>query len=233
MVAVKINCTQCGAEQVVIESNFFLRCPYCDARIIVDPPRNTPALVEPSVSGEYVRRLFPSGMISSVKVKFFPYLETGISSNRKVLRCFSQPWQELEDYLPPSGDMKVFDESLAEPDQLIPFDRNMAEESSGRVIFHPFFVVMLNLEGYSEGLLVDGVSGKVIGEPPAIEQNDSGKNLYRTFYIALAASLVFTIPIYFLTNDLDESWLSMIWTFMVIIPLVVAFYYFWIKVWRK
>ena len=219
---------------MVIESNFFLRCPYCDARIIVDPPGNTPALVEPSVSEEYVRRLFPSGMVSSVEIKFFPYLETGTSSDRKIQRCFSQPWQDLEDYLPPSGDMKVFDESLAEPDQLIPFDRDMAEESSGRVIFHPFFIVMLNLEGYSEGLLVDAVSGKVIGEPPVTEeQNDSGKNLYRTFFITLAAGLVLTIPVYFLTNDLDESWLSLIWTFLVIFPLAVAFFYFWNKAWRK
>ena len=227
----KINCTQCGAEQVVIESNFFLRCPYCDARIIVDPPENTPALVEPSVSEEYVRRLFPSAMVSSVETKFFPYLETGISSDRKLLRCFNQPWQELEDYLPPSGDMKVFDESLAEPDQLIPFDRDMAEESSGRVIFHPFFVVMLNLEGYDEGLLVDAVSGMVIGEPPVTEeQKDSGQSLYRMFFLTLAAGLVLTIPIYFLTNDLDESWLSLIWTFLVIIPLALAFIYFWGKV---
>lgn len=227
----KINCTQCGAEQVVIESNFFLRCPYCDARIIVDPPENTPALVEPSVSEEYVRRLFPSGMVSSAKVKFFPYLETGIFSDREIQCCFSQPWQELEGYLPPSGDKKVFDESLAEPDQLIPFDRDMAEESSGRVIFHPFFVVMLNLEGYSEGLLVDAVSGKVIGEPPVTEeQNNSGKNLYRTFFKNLAVGLVFTIPVYFLTNDLNESWLSLIWTFLVIIPLAVAFFYFWNRV---
>jgi len=227
----KINCTQCGAEQVVIESNFFLRCPYCDARIIVDPPENTPALVEPSVSEEYVRRLFPSAMVSSVETKFFPYLETGISSDRKLLRCFNQPWQELEDYLPPSGDMKVFDESLAEPDQLIPFDRDMAFDSSGRVIFHPFFVVMLNLEGYDEGLLVDAVSGMVIGEPPVTEeQKDSGQNLYRMFFLTLAAGLVLTIPIYFLTNDLDESWLSLIWTFLVIIPLALAFIYFWGKV---
>ncbi len=230
----KINCTQCGAEQVVIESNFFLRCPYCDARIIVDPPENTPALVEPSVSEEYARRLFSSGMVSSVEIKFFPYLETGTSSDRKIQHCFNQPWQDLEDYLPPSGNMKVFDESLVEPDQLIPFDRDMAEESSGRVIFHPFYVVMLKLEGYSEGLLVDAVSGKVIGEQPATkEQADSGKNLYRTFFLTLAAGLVFTLPVYFLTKDLDEVWLSRIWNFMFIIPLVLGFYYFRIKTGRK
>ncbi len=230
----KINCTQCGAEQVVIESNFFLRCPYCDARIIVDPPENTPALVEPSVSEKYARRLFPSGMVSSVEIKFFPYLETGTSSDRKIQHCFNQPWQDLEDYLPPSGNMKVFDESLVEPDQLIPFDRDMAEESSGRVIFHPFYVVMLNLEGYSEGLLVDAVSGKVIGEPPVTdEQADSGKDLYRTFFLTLAVGLVFTLPIYFLTKDLDESWHSMIWNVAVIILLALGFYHFGIKAWRK
>lgn len=230
----KINCTQCGAEQVVIESNFFLRCPYCDARIIVDPPENTPALVEPAVSEEYVRRLFPSDMVSSVEVKFFPYLEKVLSSGREIQTCFSQPWQELEDYIPPSGDRKIFDESLAEPDQLIPFDRDMAEESGSRVIFHPFYVVMLKLEGYGEGILVDAVSGKIIGETPFKEkQSDLEQNLFRKFYLTLAICLVFTVPIYFLTNDLDESWLSMIWTFLVITPLAVAFIYFSIKAWRK
>ena len=230
----KINCTQCGAEQVVIESNFFLRCPYCNARIIVDPPENTPALVEPAVREEYVRRLFPSGAVSSVEMKFFPYLEKIVPSGREIKPCFSQPWQELEDYLPPSGDRKIFDESLAEPDQLIPFDRDMAEESGSRVIFHPFYVVMLKLEGYGEGLLVDGVSGKVIGEPPVTEeQNDSGQNLYRTFLITLAAGLVFTVPVYFLTKDLSEFLLSGIWTLMIIVFLALAFYHFKIKSGRR
>ena len=219
---------------MVLESNFFLRCPYCDARIIVDPPENTPALVEPSVSEEYVRRLFPSGMVSSLEIKFFPYLETGTSSSRKVQPCFSQPWQDLEDYLPPSGNMKIFDESLAEPDQLIPFDRDMAEESSGRVIFHPFYIIMLNMEDYSEGLLVDGVSGKVIGEPPVTaEQVDSGTKLNRMFFLTLAAGLVFTFPVYFLTKDLDESWHSMIWNVAIVILLAFGFYHLGIKARRK
>ncbi len=230
----KINCTQCGAHQVVLESNFFLRCPFCDATIIVDPPESTPVLVDASVSEEYARRLFPSGMVSSVEMKFFPYLETGTSSARKIQPCFSQPWQDLEDYLPPSGNMKIFDKSLAEPDQLIPFDRDMAEESSGRVIFHPFYIVMLNLEGYSEGLLVDGVSGKIIGDPPVTkEQADSGKNLYRIFLLTLVVGLVFTFPIYFLTKDLDESWHSMIWNVSIVILLAFGFYHFGIKARRK
>ena len=219
---------------MVLESNFFMRCPYCDARIIVDPPENTPALVEPSVSEEFVRRLFPSGMVSSVEMKFFPYLETVTSSSRKIEPCFSQPWQDLEDYLPPSGSMKVFDESLVTPDQLIPFNRDTAEESDGKVIFHPFFIVMLNLEGYSEGLLVDAVSGKLVGESLiSEEQSDSGKNLYRTFFLILASGLVFTFPVYFLSKNLDQSAISGIWTYLVIIPLIVALIYFKIKTGNK
>lgn len=211
-----------------------MRCPYCEARIIVDPPENVPALVEPSVAMEHVRRLFPSGMVSSVEMKYFPYLETDISSDRKVQRCFNQPWQGLEDYVPPSGNMRVFDESLAEPDQLIPFDRDMACKSCGRVIFHPFYVVMLNLEGYSEGLLADAVSGKLIGELPVTEERRvSAQNLFRTFLVTLSAGLVFTIPIYFLTKDMDHSWLSRIWTFIVIIPLAVAFYYSRVRAGRR
>lgn len=219
---------------MVLESNFFLRCPYCDARIIVDPPENTPALVEPSVSEEHVRRLFQSGMVSSTEIKFFPYLETGTSSARKVQPCFSQPWQGLEGYLPPSGSMKVFDESLASPDQMIPFNRDTVFALSGRIIFHPFYVVMLNLEGYSEGLLVDGVSCKIIGEPPVTaDQADSGTKLNRMFFLTLAAGLVFTFPIYFLTKDLNESWHSMIWNVAIVILLAFGFYHLRIKARRK
>ena len=219
---------------MVIESDFFLRCPYCDARLIVDPPVNTPALVENAVTEEYVRRLFPSSLVTSVELKYFPYLESGISSNRVLKPCFNQPWQELEDYIPPSGNRKYFDESLAEPDQLIPFDRDMAAESDGRIIFHPFYIVLMKLEGYGEGLLVDAVSGKIIGDSPAAkEQNDSIGNLYRTFLITLAAGFVFAVPIYSLSKDLNQYWLSMLWIFIIIIPLVIVFYNFRQKADRK
>jgi len=234
MISVRINCTQCGAEQIVIQSDFFLRCPYCDARIVVDPPENTPQLVEASVSEEYVRRLFPSGMVTSVEMKYFPYLESGESSSRMILPCFNQPWQELSDYTPPSGDRSVFDDSLAEPDQLIPFDRDMLEESGGRVIFHPFFIVMLKLEGYSEGLLVDALSGKLIGDPPVTaERPDSGNSLYRSFFVTLASGLVFTVPVYLLTKDMDMTWLSRVWIFIFVIPLAFAFIYYRAKARRR
>ncbi len=230
----KVNCPQCGAEQIVIESDFFLRCPYCDARIIVDPPGNTPELVSSAVTEEYVRRLFPPGMVSSVEMKYFPYLETGISSGGEIQPCFSQPWQELEDYLPPSGNRKVFDESLVDPDQVIPFDRDMLEENPGRVIFHPFYVVMLKLEGYGEGLLVDAVSGKIVGESPVTEdKSNREQDLYRTFLRTLLTGLIFTVPIYCLTRNIDFSSLSRVWTYAIVIPLIFSVYYFKIKGGRK
>jgi len=93
---------------------------------------------------------------------------------------------------------------------------------------------MLNLQGYSEGLLVDGVSGKLVGELPVIEEeSDYDKNLYKTFLLTLAAGLVFTFPVYFLTKDLDESWHSLIWNVMIILFLALGFYHFGIKTWRK
>jgi len=230
LVTVKINCTQCGAEHVVIESDFFLRCPFCEARIIVDPPANVPALVESAVTEEYVRRLFPSDMVSSVELKFFPYYEKEIPSGREIHPCFSQPWKELEEYIPPSGNRKVFDESLTSPDQLIPFDRDMAEESENRIIFHPFFVVMLKLEGYEEGLLVDALSGKLIGESPLLHDDDNTESaLHRIFFMALLIGLLFTVPIYLLTRNLDSTWISRIWVFIAITPFTVVFFFSRIK----
>ena len=182
----KISCTQCGAEHLVMESDFYLRCPFCDARIVVSLPRGTPAMVRTSVSEEYVRRLFPPGMVLSVRLLYFPYIETGNGASRSLAPCFSQPWQELDSYRPPDGDRMVFDESMAEPGGIIPFDREMLDSAEGRLVLHPFFVVMLKLTGYSEGMLVDGVSGNALGDIPS-EQDETadGKSLEKLFLKAL------------------------------------------------
>ncbi len=185
---------------MVIESDFFIRCPYCDARIVVDPPAGTPKLVMPSVSSEHVKRLFPPGMVISLEKKYFPYYETDQSLKGKTLiSCFSQPWQKLEDYSPPAGDRRIFDESIAEPDEFIPFDRDQIDEASVRIVFHPFYIVMLKLEGYSEGVLVDAVSGQLLGESPI--KDDSvllEMELRKLFFLSLIVGLAISISAFLL-----------------------------------
>lgn len=222
----KVSCSQCGSEQVVLESDFFLRCPYCDSRIIVNPPPTAPLMVTASVTGEDVRRLFPPEAVTGLELKYFPYLEIFESGGRERVPCFSQPWQELEEYTPPDGDRKVFDESLAEPGQIIPFNREQAQLKESRLVFHPYFIVMLKLPGYGEGVLVDGVSGKVLGGLPAPGgEEDSSAGLERLFLKALLAGLAVSVPVYLVSRSLSLSVSSQIWIYLVMILLAAAVYY--------
>ncbi|MCK5065183.1 MAG: hypothetical protein KAQ97_07870 [Candidatus Fermentibacteraceae bacterium] len=219
----KISCTQCGAEHTVIESDFFLRCPYCDARIIVDPPADTPNIVMHSVAEEHVKRLFPPGMVVSIEKRYFPYYEADHPLTGKTLiSCFSQPWQDLEDYSPPAGDRRIFNESIAEPCEFIPFDRDKIDEASVRIVFHPFYIVMLKLDGYSEGVLVDGVSGQLLGESPVQDDPDiRDMELRKLFFLVLIAGLAVSIPVFLLLRNVGISWLSRTW-FSVILLLVLG-----------
>jgi hypothetical protein len=161
----KVSCTQCGAELTVLETDYYLRCPYCEASITVTAAEDLPFIVVPAAGEEAVRRMFPAGAISELELRFFPYLDGG-GGLRPV---FSQPFPELEDYVPPAGDRKVFAESLAGPDQIIPIDDDLLEDTGsgrGSTVLHPFYLVMLGMEGFSQGVLVDGVSGKVVGDNP-------------------------------------------------------------------
>jgi len=194
---VKVACTQCGARHAVIDSDFFLSCPFCSARMVVNPPAHAPVMVAPAVDPGEASRLFPPGVASSVALRYFPYLE---EEGLPLRPCFSQPWSELDRYVPPAGDRRMFDESSAEPGQLIPFDRERVDEGSGRIIFHPFFVVMLALDGYSEGVLVDGVSGRLLGPSPTAGSTGRSRSLRRLFLLALAAGLAAAAPVFLLVK---------------------------------
>ena len=219
----KISCTQCGAEHTVIKSDSFLRCPFCDARIVVDPPVHTPEIVMHSVDEEYVKRLFPPGMVISIEMKYFPYSESDRSLTCRTIKpCFSQPWQDLEDYSPPAGDRRIFDVSAALPREFIPFDRDQIEEASAGIVFHPFYIVMLKLDGYSEGVLVDAVSGQLLGESPIKDDPEfRDMELRKLFFLVLIAGLAVSIPVFLLLRNIGISWLSRTW-FSVIILLLLA-----------
>lgn len=222
----KVSCSQCGSEQVVLDSDFFLRCPYCDSRIVVNPPPTAPLMVTTSVTAEDVRRMFPPEAVTGLELKYFPYLETFGSGSRNRVPCFSQPWPDLEDYIPPDGDRKVFDESLAEPGQMIPFNREQAQLNEGRLVFHPFFVVMLKLKGYGEGVLVDGVSGKVPGGLPApAGEEERPAGLRSLFFKSLLAGLAVSVPVYLVSRSLSLAVTSQIWIYLVMILLATAVYY--------
>jgi len=199
----RISCSQCGAEHTVLESEFYLRCPYCDATILVNPPENTPVLVAPEVTAEEASRLFPAGTVSSVEIRYFPYLEG--DENQGLSPCFSQPWSELDGYTPPAGDRRLFDSSLTDPELLIPFDRDM-EETGGRIVYHPFLILMLRMEGYGEGVLVDGVSGRLLGESPLAEPRQGSVMTYANLFLrVLAGAVAASIPTFLIMKVLHAD----------------------------
>ena len=192
----KISCSQCGAGLTVLETDYYLRCPYCEANITITTAEDLPFIVVPAAGEEVVRRLFPSGSIRDLELRFFPYSDQGAG----LSPAFSQPFPEMEGYVPPAGDRKVFSESLASPDQIIPIDDDLLEDAGGRrggTVLHPFYLVMLDTEGFSQGVLVDGVSGKVVGDSP-LEGNDAPRIPSRIFLRSLLLGLPAAALVYWL-----------------------------------
>ncbi|MCK7510200.1 MAG: hypothetical protein MZV70_43280 [Desulfobacterales bacterium] len=98
------------------------------------------------------------------------------------MKAFSQPYPALDSYEPPSGDLRPWPGSAGAGGEIVPLDR-----SDGRLVYHPFYAVTMGATG--EGLLLDGVSGGVVGAegtvgaPPAEEPR-------RVFFDSLLVAVV-------------------------------------------
>jgi len=161
-------------------------------------------MVVPTVSREDAERLFPSGAVSSTELRYFPFLEE--EGGHGLRSCFRQPWDEMDGYIPPAGDRRLFDGNTVDPEQIIPFDREMEGGGTGRIVFHPFLIVMLRLEGYGEGVLVDAVSGHVLGRSPVDRSaRTPAGSLYRLFLPVFAWGLTAALPVFFLARALDAG----------------------------
>ncbi|MFO7949969.1 MAG: hypothetical protein R6U36_06330 [Candidatus Fermentibacteraceae bacterium] len=194
----KTSCSQCGAELTVMETEYYLRCPYCEASIMVTEVEDLPFIVVPSAGEEAVRRMFPAGAIAELELRYFPYADGPAGP----VPVFSQPFPELEEFRPPAGDRKVFSEELAGPDQIIPMDDDILarrELSRSGTVLHPFWLVMLKLEGYSQGVLVDGVSGRIVGDNP-LEGETAPEVPSRTFLLCLLLGLPCAALVYWLLH---------------------------------
>ncbi len=195
----KISCSQCGAELTVLETEYFLRCPYCEASITVTAAENLPFIVVPAVGEEVARRLFPTGALAELELRYFPYSDepSGLTP------VFSQPFPELDDYRPPAGDRKVFSDELADPAQVIPIDEDILRERSlerSSTVLYPFYLAMLKLEGFSQGVLVDGVSGRIVGDNP-LEGEAAPEVPSRTFLLGLLPGVPCAALVYWLAGS--------------------------------
>jgi DNA-directed RNA polymerase subunit RPC12/RpoP len=181
----KARCTQCGASLRVMETDFYLRCPYCEANVVVRDTGKMPSVVVPVLDATAVERLFPPGAVESLAVRFFPY----VLRDGSLTPVFSQPYDELTTYVPPGGDRQVWDDDDLEPESVIPFDPDLQGEED-RVVYHPFYLVMQRGSGYSSGILVDGVSGLVLGDPSGEGEASGPARSRDTALRALAVGIV-------------------------------------------
>jgi DNA-directed RNA polymerase subunit RPC12/RpoP len=191
----KVRCTQCGASLRVLGTDFYLRCPYCEASVVVRETGIMPSIVDPVMDTAGVERLFPPGIVESTAVRFFPY----VLREGEEAPVFSQPFDELTGYVPPAGDRKVWDDDLVEPESLIPVSPDLAGEDEA-VVYHPFFLVMLRGSGFSSGVLVDGISGRILGDYGPTPENTKPERSRDTALRALAVGIVPSALVFILTH---------------------------------
>lgn len=159
----RTSCSQCGAGLRILKREFFLRCPYCGARMLFEIPGRTMMISSPSTGEDSLRRLLPGVGIDAVELVYFPYREI---PGAGLEAAFSQPVPDLEGYRPPSAAMTVLSENDASPDQLMPPARDDGEGSvngSSTIVYHPFFRVRTMDRGIAETIHVDAVSGLRVG----------------------------------------------------------------------
>lgn len=159
----RTSCSQCGAGLRVLRREFFLRCPYCGARMLFEIPGRTLMISSPSIGEDSLRRLLPGVGIDAVELVYFPYREIPGAS---LEAAFSQPVPDLEGYRPPSASMTVLSENDASPDQLMPPAVEGVDDSvpdTSTIVYHPFFRVRTSDRGIPETLFVDAVSGLPVG----------------------------------------------------------------------
>lgn len=180
----RTSCSQCGAGLRILKREFFLRCPYCGARMLFEIPGRTMMISSPSIGEDALSRLLPGVGIDSVDLLYFPYREI---PGAGLEAAFSQPVPDLEGYRPPSAAMTVLSGNDASPDQLMP-PAGGGEDTGDRastIVFHPFFRVSTSDRGIAETLFVDAVSGLPVGR--ALSASNPVRPPSATFVEALVA----------------------------------------------
>ena len=190
----KLQCKQCGALLAVTSPDAYISCPYCGARAVVDGFTGTSFFHRPSFEEKEVLRLFDSGSVASLSLYWFPF------DPDTLTRVYTQPYTEMENYLPPSADRRVWSEPEVEG-TVVPVDPDLVGDSG--VIYHPFWVVIS--AATTLGTMVDGVSGRKLGEAA----NSSAENSFDPVREALSAFFIGLVPallVFFLLRGLSVFW---------------------------
>ena len=224
----RLSCDQCGASLMVLERDFYVRCPYCETSMLVRTPPQTTSLIEPVVTPEEACRPFSRQTVSEVTLLFFPFAEDS-GREGSLTPAFSQVFEEMEGYRPPAGDRKLFSPDLVSPESLIPLDEeHSADAASAVVVYHPFFSVLVDKGTFSESFLVDAVSAKPLTEPePALTESASPLPV-GLFRQALINGLLVSVPGYLAAVSLGLPLFT-----RFITALVLSAFVTWTTILRK
>lgn len=194
----KLECRQCGAAIAVTSPDAYVTCSYCGARSIVSGFTGQSFLHRPVLTEQDLLRQFPAGAVVSVSMYWFPY------DPESFEKVFTQPYPEMESYRPPSGDRRIWNGS-SQGETVIPVDPDLAGEHG--VVFHPVWVAISGSSG--QGTLVDGVSGRLIGQPQAGSLKESVNPVEESLR-AFAAGVVPALVIFFVLKGLSLFWASVL-----------------------
>lgn len=192
----KLQCKQCGALLAVTSPDAYINCPYCGAKAVVDNWTGNSYLHRPALDEEDVIRLFQSGSVTSVSMFWFPY------DSDTLNRIFTQPYAEMQHYLPPSADRRIWNESEV-LGTIVPVDPDLLGESG--VIYHPFWVAISTVS--AQGTIVDAVSGIKLGQSSEFSAEisfDPVREAFSAFKIAIGPALL----IFFMLKGLSVFWAS-------------------------
>lgn len=180
-----MNCPQCGASLQMLERDFYVRCPYCGARIPWSISGRDVRVTRPVLDEPAAARLFPGGSLESLRLRYFPYSLDG----SRLVPAFNQPVSELEGYTPPAGDTIQFDPALIEPDTMIPPG---GCDPAIPLVFHPVWVAIP--KSGDAASYVDAVGGNPIGR--RVTGRVESDRPVALFTRALAAGLAGSVPLY-------------------------------------
>lgn len=176
----RVECTQCGGVLDIRGPGSLARCSWCGA-LARHAWKGGVFFQEPALDAEQVERLFSPGEILSPSLMWFPFVLRG----SRLEKAFSQPYPALDDYIPPSGELKPWPEEGEPLGGTVP-----SEILEGRLVYHPFYSVTMASTG--EGMLLDGVSGRTPGreEPGEFPNLNPGRLYLRSFLVAILPSIV-------------------------------------------
>ncbi len=193
----KMKCTQCGAFIAVTSPDAFAHCSYCGARAVITGFSGESFLHRPVLTEEDARRLFKAGEALSATIYWFPYAPSSLAP------AFTQAFPEMDEYSPPAGDRRIWEESSASG-TVIPADPDLVGD--GGVVYHPFWVVQT---ASGRGYIIDGVSGGMVSDPP-VSAGSVPFDPYREAIKAFAISVLPACGVFFLLRNLSIFWAAVL-----------------------